>query len=51
MTNTQIVLSVGFTAYIFVGLWFEERELIAEHGEGYLQYRRETGKVLPKFGK
>lgn len=50
MTNTQIVLSIGFTIYIFVGLWFEERDLVAEHGEGYLQYRKETGKVLPKFG-
>ena len=50
MTNTQIVLSIGFTLYIFVGLWFEERDLIAEHGEDYLQYRKETGKVLPKFG-
>ena len=51
MANTQIVLSIGFTIYIFIGLWFEERDLIAEHGEDYLQYRRETGKVLPKFGK
>jgi len=50
MTKTQIVLSIGFTLYIFVGLWFEERDLIAEHGEDYLQYRKETGKVLPKFG-
>ncbi len=50
MTNTQIVLSIGFTIYIFVGLWFEERDLVAEHGESYLQYRKETGKVLPKFG-
>lgn len=49
MTATQIVLSVGFTVYIFVGLWFEERDLISEHGEAYLQYRAETGKVLPKL--
>jgi len=51
MTNTQIVLSIGFTIYIFVGLWFEERDLIAEHGEDYLQYRKEAGKFFPKFGK
>lgn len=50
MSMTQIVLSIGFTLYIFVGLWFEERDLIAEHGDAYLQYRREAGKLFPKFG-
>jgi len=51
MTTTQIVLSIGFTAYIFIGLWFEERDLIKEHGPAYEAYRRETGGVLPKFGR
>ena len=51
MTMTQIVLSAGLTAYIFIGLWFEERDLVAEHGDAYRSYRRQTGKVLPKFGK
>jgi len=51
MTMTQLVLSVGFTVYIFVGLWFEEKDLIAEHGDSYLQYKNETGSVFPKFTK
>jgi protein-S-isoprenylcysteine O-methyltransferase Ste14 len=51
MTMTQIILSIGFTVYIFIGLWFEEKDLIAEHGDDYLAYRKQTGKVLPKFGK
>ncbi|MFK7978246.1 MAG: isoprenylcysteine carboxylmethyltransferase family protein [Halioglobus sp.] len=50
MTNTQLVLSVGFTAYIFIGLWFEERDLIAVHGSSYLQYRAKVGKLFPKLG-
>ncbi|MDA7738009.1 NnrU family protein [bacterium] len=49
MSNTQVILSVGFTAYIFVGLWFEERDLIAAHGEEYLSYKAETGMVLPRI--
>jgi len=49
MTNTQIILSVGFTVYIFVGLWFEERDLINEHGSDYLKYMDEAGKLLPKL--
>jgi protein-S-isoprenylcysteine O-methyltransferase Ste14 len=49
MTKTQIILSLGFTVYIFVGLWFEERDLIKEHGESYLAYKKETGSVFPKL--
>ena len=49
MSNTQIILSLGFTAYIFIGLWFEERDLIAAHGDEYVAYRNETGKVFPKW--
>lgn len=49
MTVTQLILSIGFTVYIFIGLWFEERDLLAEHGDTYLQYKQETGKLLPKL--
>ncbi len=49
MSMTQIVLSLGFTAYIYVGLWFEERDLIREHGDAYLKYRQEAGHVFPKI--
>ncbi len=51
MSMTQIVLSICFTAYIFVGLWFEERDLVREHGDEYLQYRHEAGKLFPKLGR
>lgn len=50
MSNTHIILSIGFTIYIFVGLWFEERDLVREHGQAYVDYRKTAGKVLPKFG-
>lgn len=49
MTATQIVLSVGFTVYIFIGLWFEERDLIVEFGDEYIAYKKEAGMVLPRF--
>jgi len=51
MTMTQVVLSVGFTIYIFIGLSFEERDLIRIHGNDYLQYREEAGKLFPRVGK
>lgn len=50
MTRTQIILSIGFTVYVFVGLWFEERDLIREHGADYEAYRSATGMVFPKIG-
>jgi len=50
MTGTQLVLSVGFTVYIFIGLWFEERDLEAIHGDSYLEYRGKVGKLFPKLG-
>jgi protein-S-isoprenylcysteine O-methyltransferase Ste14 len=49
MSLTQIGLSLGFTAYIIVGLWLEERDLVAEHGDAYRSYRRRTGSVIPKL--
>lgn len=51
MSMTQIALSAGFTVYIFIGLWFEERDLIAEHGDEYRVYRKEAGLVLPRIGR
>lgn len=49
MTASQLVLSLGFTAYIFIGLRFEEKDLVAEFGESYEKYRREAGMVVPRF--
>jgi protein-S-isoprenylcysteine O-methyltransferase Ste14 len=49
MSCTHLILSIGFSVYIFIGLIYEERDLIAEHGDSYRAYRDRTGKILPKF--
>lgn len=49
MTLTQLPLSVGFTLYIFVGLWFEERDLVRNIGRPYEEYRFEAGLFLPRI--
>ena len=51
LTVTHLILSVGFTVYIFIGLWFEEKDLIKDIGEPYEQYRKEAGMFLPKIFK
>jgi protein-S-isoprenylcysteine O-methyltransferase Ste14 len=52
MTAGHLMLTVGMTIYILIGLWFEERDLVREHGEAYEHYRREVPKLLPlSFGR
>ena len=47
MTQGHLLFSVGMTLYIFIGIYFEERN-IAEHlGDPYIKYRRQTSMILP----
>jgi len=47
MTYGHLLLSLLFTLYIFVGLYFEEKDLVAELGEVYLDYRERVGMMMP----
>lgn len=43
MTVTKLVAALTFTAYIFIGVAFEERDLLAAFGERYADYKRRVG--------
>jgi len=35
------------TAYIFIGMHFEERDLVRRFGVSYERYQREVGMIVP----
>jgi len=47
MTMTHLMMSVAMTVYIFLGLHFEERDLVATLGPDYEDYQRRVPMILP----
>jgi protein-S-isoprenylcysteine O-methyltransferase Ste14 len=47
--NTAAVFAV-FSAYFYVGTFFEERRLMAEHGDAYRQYASQVPRLFPWRG-
>ena len=50
MSLGHLLFAAATTGYILVGVWFEERDLVAQFGERYLRYREGVGMLFPKLG-
>lgn len=46
-TTSHLVFAAGISVYIFIGLHFEEKDLIKEFGETYLDYMHKVKRVIP----
>lgn len=51
MTMGHLLLAIGMSFYIFIGVYHEEKDLIKIFGDRYLKYIKSTAKFFPYPGR
>jgi protein-S-isoprenylcysteine O-methyltransferase Ste14 len=49
MTINRLAVIATLTIYLVIGAYFEERKLLKDFGEAYIEYRSRTPMLLPKL--
>lgn len=49
MSVSQFVMASLLTLYVFIGIFFEERDLSKEFGVAYIKYKDEVASLIPKI--
>ena len=47
MTAGHLLFALGNTIYILIGIYFEERDMIAQFGNRYRAYQQQVSMLLP----
>ena len=48
MTLGHLLFALGMSAYIFIGVHYEERDLVKIHGPDYREYQRRVPMLIPR---
>ena len=48
MTAGRLLFALGLSAYVLIGIAFEERDLLRQFGERYRVYRERVGMLVPR---
>jgi protein-S-isoprenylcysteine O-methyltransferase Ste14 len=51
MTTSLLALNIGLTIYLVLGAYYEERKLVREFGQAYLEYQETTPMLIPGLAR
>ena len=51
MSAGHLLFAAVTSGYILIGIWFEERDLVAQFGQRYRDYRAQVGMLLPRVSR
>jgi protein-S-isoprenylcysteine O-methyltransferase Ste14 len=49
MSLGHLLFAAASTGYILLGIWLEERDLVAHFGQRYIEYRHAVGMLIPRL--
>lgn len=49
VSQNSLTVYIGATLYTLIGAYFEERKLLRDFGEAYVEYKRKTPMIVPGF--
>ncbi len=51
MTTGHLLFAAGLTTYIFIAIYYEERDLVKYFGDDYVRYKEKVPMIIPTIGK